>query len=373
VSNHIVIGANFGDEGKGLVTDYLATKLDNNIVVRFNGGAQAAHTVEREDGRRHVFHHLGSGTLAESPTLLSEHFIHNPDAFLQEYFMVPGKPTNVFVHRGGLLSNPYDWYMNRSNSATKGHGTCGMGINETVTRCVAGYKTTIEDIFNTSKLLKKLNKIRDEYVPKRAKELGIDEEQFHFDIDDYLDDCELMSRLVLPVSNYNVLKVFDNIIFEGAQGLLLDEYHYYFPHVTRSRTGVHNAVEILKSIGHEKAESHYVTRTHLTRHGNGPLPFEGGVEPKFDATNEHNPNQGTLRFANLNIPLLYESISNDRKSVDFLLEPSLMLTWGNHVNDIMNFDSYDYGERLSNALEEEFPEFKQTWFMDKYTASAEEY
>src|SRR5262245_50739362 len=64
-----VIGANFGDEGKGLLTDYLAAKDPaGTVVIRCNGGAQAGHTVVTPAGRRHVFHHLGSGSLAGAST-----------------------------------------------------------------------------------------------------------------------------------------------------------------------------------------------------------------------------------------------------------------------------------------------------------------
>lgn len=374
MSDHIVVGANFGDEGKGLVTDYLATKLDNNIVVRFNGGGQAAHTVELQDGRRHIFHHIGSGTLQGSPTLLSEHFIVNPRVFLDEYFMVPTDFPKVFVHREALLTIPYDWLMNQHVEVSRGnkkHGSCGMGINETVTRASKGFKTTVSDLYNHIELKKKLKRIRNQYVPNRAKELGIEIERFNFDPKEYIEDCRLMSRLITPVGNYSILKHFDNRIFEGAQGLALDEYHYYFPHVTRSRTGAINATDILKKIDVHDANVHYVTRTHLTRHGHGPLLFEGGVESKYDETNIHNDNQGTLRFANLDLRFMHESISNDLRNTNFKLNPSLMVTWGQHIDTIIDVHGYRYGEELDIALKEEFSNIPQTWFMDRYKESAE--
>jgi adenylosuccinate synthase len=77
-----VIGAFFGDEGKGLMTDYLANKLGKNtLVIRYNGGAQAGHTVATTCGRRHVFKHFGSGCFLEAPSYLSEFFICNPILF----------------------------------------------------------------------------------------------------------------------------------------------------------------------------------------------------------------------------------------------------------------------------------------------------
>ena len=81
----VVIGANFGDEGKGLITDYFcnqATSQDETcIVVMSNGGAQRGHTVVTPDGTRHVFKHFGSGTIAGADTYCIDDFILNPMTF----------------------------------------------------------------------------------------------------------------------------------------------------------------------------------------------------------------------------------------------------------------------------------------------------
>jgi len=76
---NVVIGANYGDEGKGAAVDRLATEAGAQcLVVRFNGGAQAGHTVETPDGRRHVFSHFGAGSFAGARTFLSRFFVSNP-------------------------------------------------------------------------------------------------------------------------------------------------------------------------------------------------------------------------------------------------------------------------------------------------------
>lgn len=78
----VVIGSAFGDEGKGLITDVLAAKnAGETLVVRFNGGAQAGHTVTTPEGQRHVFSHIGSGTFTGSATFLSRFFVVNPILF----------------------------------------------------------------------------------------------------------------------------------------------------------------------------------------------------------------------------------------------------------------------------------------------------
>ena len=83
----VVIGAGYGDEGKGLVTDYLAEKTGSRVVCRFNGGSQAAHTVNRA-GHRHIFNTMSSGSLAGADTYLSNQFIVNPYALFYELVII---------------------------------------------------------------------------------------------------------------------------------------------------------------------------------------------------------------------------------------------------------------------------------------------
>lgn len=341
---HIVVGSSFGDESKGLTTDWLCRTTTNNIVVRHNGGCQAGHTVETKSGLRHAFGHIGSGTFAGSPTYLSKYFIVNPRAFLEEQFELQNIDTTCIVICNGdaPLSTPYDVMINRHAEmlrSTKRHGSCGMGINETITRNDnPKYNLTVKDILHEESFRIKLLSIRDRYVKMRLSNLKITEPLpdicFEDDyIDEYINECKLFVNVVKIVFGDTFLTEYDNVIFEGAQGLLLDEHHHFFPHVTRSKTGVYNAVQILKGIYHESAEVYYITRTYLTRHGAGPLPFEGEIEPHIDNTNKTNTHQGSLRFAPLNIDLLQESISDDLNSVKFNLNHHLVVTWMNVLNN----------------------------------------
>lgn len=130
----VVIGANYGDEGKGLVTDFLSNS--ETLVVRFNGGAQAGHTVVTPEGQRHVFHHIGSGALRGAATLLSRFFIVNPFIFLKEVKELGFEPT-VSIDPRASVTTPYDMLLNQAVERKRGeerHGSCGLGINETVTR-----------------------------------------------------------------------------------------------------------------------------------------------------------------------------------------------------------------------------------------------
>ena len=118
----VVIGANYGDEGKGLMTDYFAASHPEGLVVRFNGGAQAGHTVQLQDGRRHVFGHAGAGTFAGLPTFLSSFFVVNPMLFNREMRVLKNLCCSpiLFADRGCAVTTPYDMLINQIAEAFRG-------------------------------------------------------------------------------------------------------------------------------------------------------------------------------------------------------------------------------------------------------------
>lgn len=331
----VVIGTNFGDEGKGLVTDYLTQcPRDNPIVVRFNGGAQAGHTVETHTGKRHVFSHFGSGSLNGVSTYLSKFFISNPVLFhkeLQQLQTINIQPS-VIVNYYSPLTTPYDMLINQlveQHRGTTRHGSCGVGINETVQRHGSEFSTCLGNITDIRYARAQLQMIRSVYVPSRLAELGYPElfdqykELFLSDeiLENFISDWSSMVETVQldTYPDFSALQRFGHFVFEGAQGLLLDQHHRWFPHVTNSNTGMANPVKILTDLNIKNVEIFYVTRCYLTRHGAGPLPFEVFKKPYkniHDKTNIPNEFQGNLRFAPLNLDLLRESISDDLKKVE---------------------------------------------------------
>lgn len=342
----IVCGTSFGDEGKGMTVDYLSSFNESTIVVRFNGGANAGHTVTTPEGIRHVFSHFGSGTLLGRPTYLSKYFVVDPSAFIREHMKLiklPSGRPKVFIDGNAYLATPFDISINHAVEAARGedkHGSCGFGINETVTRNLSnpGIATTVNDLLSPKDLRRKLLNIRYWYVEKRLNQLGVDYSDNVIDdsiIDEYMDQCAIVLENIRIVTSPEFLKNYDTVVFEGAQGLLLDEFHYWFPHVTRSRTGIYNAVQILKEIGIDSAQVYYVSRSYLTRHGDGPLPNEvpGVIYDKIeDHTNVFNPHQGSIRYAPLNFKLLKESIANDLNLVDGMnLSVNFVLTCFNQI------------------------------------------
>lgn len=312
----IVIGANFGDCGKGLMTDYFSQK-PNSIVVCSNGGAQRGHTITTLDRIRHVFHHFGSGTFNHASTYLSEDFIVNPIIFKQEYdeLMKLGYIPNVYIDQDCMLTTPFDMMANQIIEENRGknkHGSCGLGIFETIKR----YKAGITDVDDH---------IREYYLEQFEREnIILTDEWSRIFLDNgifehFLDDWDFMNNHSLAISDNYFLNQFDNIVFEAAQGLLLDQNNTeYFPHLTPSNTGIKNPKKIIKNVcwnDELNIETCYVSRTYLTRHGTGKFPSECDKNQInkyiFDKTNIPNPFQDTLRYGTLDLKELYNRCSND--------------------------------------------------------------
>lgn len=333
----VVIGSNFGDEGKGLMTDYLSSKVKDGIVVRFCGGTQAGHTVTTPDGKRHVFGHIGSGAFSGLPTYLSSFFIANPMTFNNEFSDLSKliKVPAIFVDPDCIVTTPYDMMINQIAEIVRGsskHGSCGLGINETIERNLVeeDLRFTVKDLLNECELRKKLVSIRDTYTNKRLNKLGIKEIPRKYKtllnnddiIESYIFDVRLFLNTV-KISGINILSNYNSIVFEGSQGLLLDQSHEYFPYVTRSNTGMKNVRELVREIGcqDEEIEVVYATRAYLTRHGAGPFITELPSKPYEkieDLTNVPNPYQGTLRFGLLDVDLLSKTIKSDLYNTDGL-------------------------------------------------------
>lgn len=342
-----VIGGQFGDEGKGLITDYLSAGPDT-LVVRFNGGAQAGHTVVTPDGRRHVFHQFGSGSFNGSPTFLSRFFLVNPMFFGQELAELEalGVTPTVFVDPDSMVTTPYDVMLNQAAEAQRGnarHGSCGLGINETVERSQHSmYRLRVGDLANVRLAPLKLINIRDFYVPQRARELGLPLDSLpHLEdegvLDRFLEDCrELVSRCF--IGRWESLRWDGDIVFEGAQGLKLDQGHANFPHVTRSNTGVQNVLDLMRDARiQEPLEAYFLTRTYVTRHGAGPLAWETKQPPYsaiVDLTNVPNPHQGALRFGLFDVDdFLFEVARDLGKAGNAVVKPCLVMTCCDQVDE----------------------------------------
>jgi len=348
-----VIGSGYGDEGKGLMTDYLA-RQGADVVVRTNGGAQAGHTVVLPDGRRHVFHHVGSGALAGLPTHLSRYFVSNPMFLLQELDSLRrmGARTDISADPRGYVTTPYDVMINQIVEEARGasrHGSCGLGFGETIERCensVLGL-TVAEMTDGTFRLADRLDRIRREWLPQRLLKLGIKDVPRHWleivrddaILERYLHDIAGFSDAVSIVNDRDLA---GEVLFEGAQGLMLDQDYGHFPHVTRSNTGLRNMVEVAAEAGIGLISAVYVTRAYATRHGAGPLEHEADTVPgitPIDETNVPNDWQGMQRVAPLDLDILKGAVEHDMRygTADVKVDASLALTCLDQVEDRFAF------------------------------------
>ncbi len=331
----IVIGANFGDEGKGLMTDYFADKAGNGrrscLVVCHNGGCQKGHTVAAPSGVRHVFHHFGSGNFAGADTYLAPQYIVNPMIFQREYCELAAKEalTKCYVDRKCRLTTPFDMMLNQIVEEHRGnekHGSCGLGIFETIVRTgrTDGEFTICEFADKTDadrRML--LEEIAAVYLPDRLRELGVagipgqwveilsSKDNI---IDNYIADFRMMLEKV-ELTDDSIIDAYDEIIFEGAQGLLLDQNNIsYMPHLTPSNTGIKNPLDIIGSREGD-IEVCYVSRTYMTRHGAGRFDTECSKSDinadMVDLTNVPNPFQDTIRYGTLDLYDLRDRIEKD--------------------------------------------------------------
>jgi adenylosuccinate synthase len=224
----------------------------------------------------------------------------------------------------------------------KRHGSCGMGIDEAKRRSsVPDFKITPHDICSGTAegFLKKLQFLRDEYLPSRLEVLNLDPSSIG-EYGEMLQDpnvlynyCEQMCRNseLITIVPESAVKTYDDIIFEGAQGLILDEENLAFaPNLTSSRTGLTNPAAFLKKLEiTTPGEAIYVTRTYVTKHGAGRFPYEDEKLYFDDKTNIHNEWQGTIRFATHGSEEEFnEYVIRDIEGTSFV--PALFLT---HVNE----------------------------------------
>lgn len=340
----VVIGANFGDEGKGLVTDFLAAQ-GADTVVRFNGGAQAGHTVLTPQGQRHVFSHFGSGTLCGVPTFLSAFFVCNPVLYRRERqsLLDAGVLPVLRVDRASPVTTPYDMLINHIAEMARGasrHGSCGVGFGETLERDGdSRFRLRVADLADSARLADLLDKIRRDYVPQRLAALGLSaqlpENAALLGSDILLERFVADSHYFLgtiTLADAGHLRSLSHIVFEGAQGLLLDQQRGFFPHVTRSHTGLRNVLSLAAEAHLPVLQVIYASRAYLTRHGAGPMPNEVRHPPYsgiIDETNIHNSYQGGLRFGLLDLDVLTSSIHadlQDAQGTQIAVEPMLALT-----------------------------------------------
>jgi adenylosuccinate synthase len=351
-----VIGANYGDEGKGLVSANLAAKAQQNnkkcLTILYNGGSQRGHTVEFGNFR-HVYHHFAAGSEFGSDTYFHQDFLVNPMTYVQEY---KGIICEIYMDARCRVVTPFDMIANQFAEQGRDvrHGSCGMGIFETITRYNDGggriLTRKVGDLCNliNDSLYDYITDVQRYYEHRKGIRFdsipGLDVEGLkrHW-VDDFntmIDDVSI----VYDWSVKSLLNRYDVIIFEGGQGLALDMDNMAdFPHLTPSNTGCKKMIPwIIGVLGNEvPIELYYITRSYLTRHGNGPMP-DGYLDHSMieqDMTNHPNPWQGTLRLAGFTSKSIADMINriykdkNETYSMDNVV-CNLVVTHTNEIAEI---------------------------------------
>lgn len=282
MSAFIVLGAQWGDEGKGKMTDYLAEEA--NVVVRFQGGNNAGHTVVVGD-KEYKLHLIPSGILYEDKlNVIGNGVVVDPKALFEEIDYLEGvgvkvTPEKLIISDRAHLIMPYHKVLDRLKEKARGKndiGTTGKGIGPCYTdkfeRCgIRMCDLMHEDVF-TEKLKENIE-MKNAYI---TKVLGGEALNFDEILKEYLEFGKKLKPFIQDTSVrvYDDIKADKTVLFEGAQGMLLDIDYGTYPYVTSSNTtagGVANGVGIgpnmiTNAVG--------ITKAYTTRVGKGPFPTE---------------------------------------------------------------------------------------------------
>lgn len=315
MKKEIVLGTLFGDEGKGVTVQWRVREALNRgerpCVVRFSGGPQSAHNIVSETGIKHTCSSFGAGLFYGVDTAYIGGYF-DPICFVNECKELESKGVQIpKIHLCSWVPfiTPYDVMANLMDEKEFADGTCGKGINKTRIRMEA---VSDRNYFNKP------------YLDKARKFHKLPEiEEYETMYFDALDSKYFKKYIVLDDCFY--IKNYDILIFEGTQGMLLDEDKGFHPHTTPSKTGLNGVPDCdLKD-----AEVFFTMRAYLTRHGNGYTPVQ-----MFDIVNTHevnakNDKQGEFKVGSFDFDLLRRSF--DRHNIDYYvreynLKPNIVMT-----------------------------------------------
>jgi adenylosuccinate synthase len=326
----VLAGLGFGDEGKGSVVDWLVREHNIKMVCRYNGGFQAAHNVVTPEGVHHTFSQYGSGTLASDDvrTVIFSPVIVNPMSFLEERDILRSKGVNtanrVIVSSRCRIATPFHAVLNRVYEVCRGndrHGSCGQGIG-IVAKADEGQCMYVEDLSCSKKAIA----IKMEYIRGLVMNRITTHRYGRGDYELYIhEQIGKLCKMDIPAIVDQYLEFYDEVevmagddvslladsshVFEGAQGVLLDEKHGFFPHVTKSNATFDNALMLLDTARFDgEIVKVGVIRAYHTRHGNGPFPSESEFLTEMNCMQEeHNSKgewQGAFRIGHLDIVLV---------------------------------------------------------------------
>ncbi|MDP2828000.1 MAG: adenylosuccinate synthase [Sulfuricellaceae bacterium] len=298
--NVVVIGTQWGDEGKGKIVDWLTDHAQG--VVRFQGGHNAGHTLVI-NGAKTVLHLIPSGILRKNvECYIGNGVVVSPWALMEEVDMLEkaGVPviSRLKISEACPVIMPHHVALDQAREAAKGAGkigTTGRGIGPAYEDKVSRRGIRIQDLFYRERLAAKLGEILDYHNFVLKHYFNAQTVDFQKSLDDVLTIAERIKPMVADVPRmlFDASKAGKNILFEGAQGALLDIDHGTYPFVTSSNCIASNAAT---GSGVGPQMLHYVlgiTKAYTTRVGSGPFPTElYDAVDKLDPMGKHMAERG---------------------------------------------------------------------------------
>ena len=292
--NVIVIGTQWGDEGKGKLVDLLTDRA--SAVVRFQGGHNAGHTLVI-DGKKTVLHLIPSGILRDKVLcLIGNGVVLSPKALFEEIDMLEknGVPARerLRISEACPLILPSHIALDQAREIARGKaaiGTTGRGIGPAYEDKIARRAVRLGDLFHRERFAAKLGEVLDYHNFLLQKYYKVKAVPFQQVLDETLAFQEMLEPLIADVPEllHQAYKRGENVLFEGAQGTLLDVDHGTYPFVTSSNTTAGGAAT---GSGVGPARFDYIlgiTKAYTTRVGSGPFPTE-----LFDEMGEHLSRRG---------------------------------------------------------------------------------
>jgi len=292
--NVVVIGTQWGDEGKGKIVDLLTERAQ--AVVRFQGGHNAGHTLVI-DGEKTVLHLIPSGILRDSvQCLIGNGVVLSPAALLKEMHMLEDKGVpareRLKISEACALILPYHVALDHAREKARGKaaiGTTGRGIGPAYEDKISRRGLKLGEIFQRERLASRLGEVMDYHNFALQHYFKTDAVDYQEVLDETLAMADELEPLIgdVPGLLEQYRKQGENVMFEGAQGALLDIDHGTYPFVTSSNTTAGGACTG-SGVGPRNLD--YVlgiTKAYTTRVGAGPFPTE-----LFDEMGEHLAKQG---------------------------------------------------------------------------------
>lgn len=281
MSVKVIIGAQWGDEGKGKIVDLLSE--DVSIVARYQGGANAGHTIEFDD-RKIVLHLIPSGILhANVKCIIGNGVVIDPEALIEEIELLKREGFDIkgrlFISQKAHMIMPYHKaldQMSEDRAGGKKIGTTGRGIGPAYVDKFNRRGIRLVDILDREGFTTKVRANMERHNAVISKVYGNDPIDVDAVVEKYIELDKVLDEYITDTSVMinDAIERNDNIIVEGAQGMLLDVDHGTYPYVTSSNPSAGGACTGL-GIGPTKiSEVTGVIKAYTTRVGNGPFPTE---------------------------------------------------------------------------------------------------